>query len=1099
MEEFQRLVWRVKLAEGVLAACLGLGLSLLTVLLLDRLVDTPPVWRAVLLVAGAAGWGAWLPAIWHDWVWRMRTLEQVARLLRRAYPRLGDQLLGIVELARNASGSPALIRAAFQQADQKLAGQDWHGAVPRTSSLVWGGALGGLAALTATAAMLAPAAVGNAALRWLAPWRDTPRYTFAQTKELPERMVVPYGEDFEVRMELREESPWKPDRAVARMEGRLPVEAQRDESGRYALKLPPAKTQKEVRLEVGDERKQIEVVPQTRPELLSVRARVRLPDYLRREEDTEKEVRDGTVSLLRGSRARLELEASRALKEAVMDGQAVTVREGKILTRPLQVMESFESSLTWKDTVGLEAKEPLRLRVEAVEDMAPRITAKISEGDAVVIATEVVQFDLQAVDDFGVREVGLRWVGDRQSGSKLVAAGDPRMRELTAVATFCAEREGVKPQTLSLMAYVLDYLPNREPSVSRSFVLHVLNAEQHLLWLSEEMGKWFRRAEEVYDRERQLHAANRELQKLSGDELAKEENRRRLQVQAEGEHANAQRLDRLIRSGEELAGQAARNEEFDAGRLDHFAKTLEMLREMAQGRMPAIASLLQEAAQAAAGEKAKSAAGKEAGSETDAAGAQDPASQGEQGEKAEEKGAGKTSGNEKQEQEGGQGKGAPAGKRQEESGAGGPGEQNWLKKPENQGPEQPGGEGGAGTQGISLPSTSLGQAGAPQPGGAGVTAGQAKTDEAVVIQTGMLAELRKVSAELKDLLGSLQTSTFVKRLKAASREQLTLAKELEDTLGGGFGVAPAAAGDELKERSAKLAEEAVEQSRLLHAVQTDLEAYYHRKQQAPYKRVLDQMRETSVVAELRESAEHVKAPLNGRSIVMAEFWADTLDRWAEELVAAGDGQGGGGGQSGETSGASLPPELVLEVMKVLSDEMALREETRELQQGRPALDRPEYERRAEWLATIQRDLRDRTVGAANRIKSMPLGQENFEKEIELLVQTGQAMGDALAVLGEPDTGERAIGAETEAIELLLQTQRNPGSGGGGESRARSGMAGMMRRFMERLGGAGASGEPGGREKRSVDQATGKGGRELPEEFRSGLDEYFNALEKDREP
>ena len=607
LEQYQRLVWRVKLLEGVLAACLGLGLSLLTLFVLDRLVDTPPLWRSVLLVVGAAGWGAWLPGVWHDWVWRMRTLEQVARLLRRAYPRLGDQLLGIVELAHRASGSRSLIQAAFGQADEKLAQHGLAGAVPRTSSVAWGGALASLLALVGAGVVLVPQAVKNSALRWIAPWRDVPRYTFAQTKDVPERMVVPYGEDFGFRVGLREESPWKPDRAVARVTGRAPVEATRETGNEYAITLPPAKNSQSVRLQIGDERKKIEVVPKTRPELVSVRAKVRLPDYLRRAEDVEKEVRDGTVSLLRGSRVRLELEASRELREAKMDGEPVPVHEGRILTRAVEVTEPFERLLTWRDTVGLEAKEPLRLRVEAVDDQPPHITAKLGENEVVVIATEVVQLDLHAVDDFGVREIGLRWVGDRQSGGKLVAAGDPRQRELSAVATFCAEREGVKPQSLSLTAYALDYLPNREEAHSRSFVLHILNAEQHLLWLSEEMGKWFRRAEEVYDRERQLHATNQELRKLSPEELEKAENRKRLTAQAEAERSNAQRLERLIKKGEELEDQAARNEEFEPGRLDNFAKTLDLLRKMAQGKMPAIAELLQDAAKSAPEQKTASA------------------------------------------------------------------------------------------------------------------------------------------------------------------------------------------------------------------------------------------------------------------------------------------------------------------------------------------------------------------------------------------------------------------------------------------------------------------------------------------------------------
>ena len=47
------------------------------------------------------------------------------------------------------------------------------------------------------------------------------------------------------------------------------------------------------------------------------------------------------------------------------------------------------------------------------------------------------------------------------------------------------------------------------------------------------------------------------------------------------------------------------------------------------------------------------------------------------------------------------------------------------------------------------------------------------------------------------------------------------------------------------------------------------------------------MRTTEAVSSLLEIAATVKVNLNGQSIAHAEFWADTLDRWAEQLVGPG--------------------------------------------------------------------------------------------------------------------------------------------------------------------------------------------------------------------
>ncbi len=70
-----------------------------------------------------------------------------------------------------------------------------------------------------------------------------------------------------------------------------------------------------------------------------------------------------------------------------------------------------------------------------------------------------------------------------------------------------------------------------------------------------------------------------------------------------------------------------------------------------------------------------------------------------------------------------------------------------------------------------------------------------------------------------------------------------------------------------------------EQSRFVYHIQTDLEAYFQRKQDPIYRNVLEQMKDQSVVPGLRAISAEALGNLNGRSVAAAEFWADTLDRW----------------------------------------------------------------------------------------------------------------------------------------------------------------------------------------------------------------------------
>jgi hypothetical protein len=107
------------------------------------------------------------------------------------------------------------------------------------------------------------------------------------------------------------------------------------------------------------------------------------------------------------------------------------------------------------------------------------------------------------------------------------------------------------------------------------------------------------------------------------------------------------------------------------------------------------------------------------------------------------------------------------------------------------------------------------------------------------------------------------------------------------------------------------------------------------------------------------------------------------------------------------------------------------------------------------------------------------------------------MKDAEKLLTAHETGTQAIAAETEAIELLLQCKRiNPKGGGGGGTSPGGGGTGTTQDSALALLGSGLN-QKERREARDVMQATGESGRVLPEEFRAGLDAYFERLEQGR--
>ncbi len=390
---------------------------------------------------------------------------------------------------------------------------------------------------------------------------------------------------------------------------------------------------------------------------------------------------------------------------------------------------------------------------------------------------------------------------------------------------------------------------------------------------------------------------------------------------------------------------------------------------------------------------------------------------------------------------------------------------------------------------LRLPTTTLiGQA-AGNPPGPQNPAGE-KMEGAVRQQQDLLAEFEKIVNELNNILANLEGSTLVKRLKAASREQYRVAGRVGDSLEGSFGLGERRIDAAQKTAFAKLSEVETKSSENVSTIMDDLQAYFERRKFAKFKTVLDEMRKQDVIGGLRQVGDELPSE-PGLSIAQCEYWWDTMDRWAEDLV---DPAGSGTCQC-SGSPASLPPSLVLEALEILEGEVNLREETRVAEQARPALAKDEYGKRAGDLSRTQDGLEQRVEKLTGQICDLPDGEAEFGREIKLLQAVAAVMNETTGILARPETGPPAIGAETEAIELLLQSRRiNPHGGGGGGSTPGGGGGGTTVDSALALLGIGVN-DKEVRDHGTATQAVGVSGRSLPEEFRAGLDEYFSRLEQ----
>ncbi len=840
---------------------------------------------------------------------------------------------------------------------------------------------------------------------------------------------------------------------------------------KYQLPIPALTDATNLSLRVGDLTHQMEVVPKLRPELASLTATIRLPDYLQITKPVQREIRSGTVQAVSGSNVSLEATISSPLSSAKVDAQDVTAKKDQFSTPVRTLVEGSNAPLTmqWVDVDQLAGREPLTLKLEGIADEAPSLSIEGLMRQLVVLDSEQLNFDLSAMDDFGVRRVGLEWKGIDATlvekvaqGERVLAAGGPEASSVKLEAVFSAKDNGIEPQPIELRVWVEDYLPNRTRVYSSAHILYVLSPEQHAIWITEQLNRWHRQALEVRDREIQLNQTNKRLREMSADELASDEMRKQLEMQAAAEESNARRLTQLGENGQQLLKQAARNSEIGVGHLDRWAEMLGVINDISASRMPSVADLLDKASKGAKGTTENLAQA----TESNAAG------------KIRNNNSGDSkSGSEDQAKT----PPPPVPALVDAESTQQPNEPSDAESEESKKGSKPGR--------FTLPSTTvIGSGGKSQPQNQ-----DEAVEEAVKQQDELLAEFQRLADEMSNLLGNLEGSTLVKRLKAASREQLQVANKISDRIENTFGE-KSDIPEEDKVVLNELTKVEAKSVDSLSSIMDDMQAYFDRRPLKQFKLVLDEMKEMDLLSGVRSLADDIPKE-QGLSIAQAEFWSDNLDRWADDLVDPASK----GSCPGSKSRDSLPPSIVLEVLQILEGEVNLREETRVAEQAKKAVEEKVHQQTASNLSEKQGGLGTRVDKVLRRIEELPEAEVHFEKEMQLLAKVKDVMQEAEDLLNLPDTGAITIAAETEAIELLLQSRKiNPkGGGGGGGSSPGGGGTGTTSDLALALSGSGAN-EKEDREYREAATTTGETGAQLPEEFRSGLDQYFNSLEKQTE-
>lgn len=620
LEDFRRQLWRIKVIEAVAAGCLGLLLSFLLVFGLDRLWPTPSLVRLAILLGGTSLFAVFAPYWLRRWVWGHRREAQIARLIARRQPGLGDRLLGVIELQEQdesaESLSPRLRAAAMEVVAAEAASRNLAEALPPSRHRRWSFAVLASLALAAAVFCLAPRAGFNSLRRWLMPLGNTPRYTFTLLDCPPESLAVPFGESFDVSIRLSPESERHPANGTARYGHQPPVSSSLS-GNTYHFSFPGQQDPGVVLFEIGDAIHRLSVTPVQRPAAESVVARVRFPDYLHIQPKSY-DLRTGVLSVIQGSTVEVMLTTTRPLRESTYgptiagpqfsaEDKApappvfqstqgrLTLHGNQATTPPIAIGATpFQIPFRWTDQLGIQGDSGFRVRIDPLQDQAPTVYLQGVDRQKAILPEETLEFEVFSEDDFGVKECGIEWKGELTGargsspakGEMQLATGGPETRRLSHNTPFSPAAIGIGPQKLVVRAYAEDYLPGRGRVYSEPVILYVLTRDEHAQMLKGQFDRLLGELEDLARRERNQFEENQRLERLEGAELQKDPNRARLKNQQEQENDNTHRMDELSKNMEQLFKDAARNKDIDKQTLKNMAEAQRSMKELASQDMP---------------------------------------------------------------------------------------------------------------------------------------------------------------------------------------------------------------------------------------------------------------------------------------------------------------------------------------------------------------------------------------------------------------------------------------------------------------------------------------------------------------------------------
>ncbi|MFR4223672.1 MAG: hypothetical protein ACLT38_08565 [Akkermansia sp.] len=453
-----------------------------------------------------------------------------------------------------------------------------------------------------------PGSGGNALKRWVRPFNPPERYTFTQLAPTPDSLVIPMGESCLYLKSGWRRTKTRPQTAEYFFRNRVSQQAPLAD-GAYKIHIPPC-NRRTAWSSLQGCRATAEHHPEGAPFPAGSRSRRSL-SCLYGARNGREAMRAGVISAPEGSTLTLKVSASQHLQSAE-DAQYHPLRvEGSnvIIPNILLEKEPREIELDWMDSDGLAASRPVKIQLEPIEDKQPSIYLRGGENDRYVLEDTSIELEVEAADDFGLREMGVEWQGEKSfyddeeentaapdpakagkpvpglRGEKVLADGHPTQASLKETYLFQARALKLSPQRVVVRGFTQDYKPGGKRVYSEPMIIFVLSKSEHAQMIRNELERITSELEGMIRRMDAMTDEAKRLKGMEGSELKKAESQERLHALADEEQTNRRELSDLLNRSEDLFKEASRNPQIDPAGMKEFMKGNSMLKPIPDGSM----------------------------------------------------------------------------------------------------------------------------------------------------------------------------------------------------------------------------------------------------------------------------------------------------------------------------------------------------------------------------------------------------------------------------------------------------------------------------------------------------------------------------------